>query len=157
MMLSDNLFFAPTLTLLFLGTISFLFGSPKVGLAPLGGVGIAVIWALGTLMALDVEFNVLSILVPLLALIIGVADGIHVVSRYREEIVIDYNPELAMGRTLRSMFVACFLTTFTTATGFYSLIIADTKVIQEFGTHASIAVMIAFWRLFGLFLLGSLF
>ena len=61
-----------------------------------------------------------------------------------KKFVIDYNPELAMGRTLRSMFVACFLTTFTTATGFYSLIIADTKVIQEFGTHASIAVMIAF-------------
>ena len=63
LMLSDNMFFAPTLALLFLGTISLLFGSPKIGLAPLGGVGIAVVWALGVLLALDVEFNVLSILV----------------------------------------------------------------------------------------------
>ena len=40
------------------------------------------------------------------------------------------------------MFVACFLTAFTTATGFYSLI-ADTKSDSKFGTHASM-IMIAF-------------
>lgn len=145
MMLEDNFTYAPILTCLFLVTICALFRSIPLGIAPLLGVLSAVLWSMGILLGTGVIFNVLSILVPILALIIGVADGIHLVSRYREELTRGKEQEEALAESIKHMFSACFLTTFTTAVGFLSLIIADTVVIRDFGLHSSVAVMTAFF------------
>ena len=145
MMINDNFTYAPILTTLFLITICALFRSIRLGLAPLLGVLFAVLWSMGILLGSGVVFNVLSILVPILALIIGVADGIHLVSRYQEEYAKEQSQEEAIAQSLKHMFAACFLTTFTTAVGFFSLIVADTVVIRDFGIHSSIAVMTAFF------------
>ena len=145
MMLADNLTYAPLLTILFLLTICVLFRSFYLGLGPLLGVLSAVLWSMGILLGCGVVFNILSILVPILALIIGVADGIHLVSRYREELNEGKQQEEALAQAIKHMFSACFLTTFTTAVGFFSLIVADTVVIRDFGIHSSIAVMTAFF------------
>jgi uncharacterized protein len=145
MMLADDLFYAPVLTCIFLSVICLLFRRVSLGLAPMAGVGIAVLWAMGTLLGSGVTFNVLSILVPILTLVIGTADGIHLAARYREELHRDGKPEAAMGRTMRYMSTACFLTTFTTAAGFLSLMVADTSVIRDFGLHSAVAVMTAYF------------
>ena len=145
MMLADNFTYAPLLTFLFLITICILFRSIYLGIAPLLGVLSAVLWSMGLLLGTGVIFNVLSILVPILALIIGVADGIHLVSRYREELAHGQQQEEALAEAIKHMFSACFLTTFTTAVGFLSLIVADTVVIRDFGLHSSVAVMTAFF------------
>jgi len=145
MMLDDELFYIPVTATMFLLVIALLFKGIWVSLAPIGAVLIAVVWSVGVLLAFDVTFNLLSILVPTITLIIGVADGIHLLSRYREELEIDADREKAMGRTLHHMVVACFLTTFTTASGFLSLLVADTTVIRDFGLHSAVAVMIAFF------------
>lgn len=145
MMLADNFTYAPLLTTLFLVTICILFRSLYLGLAPLLGVLSAVLWSMGILLGSGVIFNILSILVPILALIIGVADGIHLVSRYREELDQGHEREEALAQAIKHMFSACFLTTFTTAIGFLSLIVADTVVIRDFGVHSSVAVMTAFF------------
>ena len=145
MMIEDNFTYAPILTSLFFITICALFRSMRLGLAPLLGVLFAVLWSMGILLGSGVVFNVLSVLVPILALIIGVADGIHLVSRYQEEFAKEKSQEEAIAKSLKHMFAACFLTTFTTAVGFFSLIVADTVVIRDFGIHSSIAVMTAFF------------
>jgi hypothetical protein len=67
------------------------------------------------------------------------------VSRYREEIAADGDRTAALGRTLRQMTLACFLTTFTTAAGFASLMVADTAVIRDFGLQCCIAVGVTFF------------
>ena len=143
--MEDNLRFLPWCVVMFAGTICILFRRFWLGIAPLVAVNIASAWAVGTLIWSGAIFNILSILVPVLVIIIGVADGIHVVGRYREELA--HTPtdrEGAMGRTTRAMMVACFLTTFTTAAGFGSLTFADTQVIADFGRHAAVAMMICF-------------
>ena len=145
MMLDDNIFYAPVLSCIFLSVICLLFRRVALGLAPMAGVGIAVLWAMGALLGSGVTFNILSILVPILTLVIGTADGIHLAARYREELHRDGDREAAMGRTLRHMATACFLTTFTTAAGFLSLLVADTSVIRDFGLHSAVAVMAAYF------------
>jgi predicted RND superfamily exporter protein len=142
LMLGDLVRYVPLTTVLFAITICLLFRRILTGLGPLVSVLGAIIWAMGVLLSAGVTLNILSILVPVLVLIIGVADGIHLVSRYREELIRDGDPEQAMGRTMQHMVVACFLTTFTTAAGFFSLLIADTQVIRDFGMQAGIAVMV---------------
>ena len=111
MMIDDETFYLPVTAILFTVIICFLFRAIWVSLAPLVAVNVAILWAMGILFSAGVTFNILSILVPVLSLVIGVADGIHVVSRYREELQHDQDPEQAMGRTMRHMVLPCFLTT----------------------------------------------
>ena len=143
-MMDDELFFIPLLAVIFAITICVLFRKILVGLAPLFAVLIAIMWGMGLLLSFGVTLNVLSILVPTLALVIGVADGIHIITRYREELALNPNPEIAMGHCMQHMLLACFLTTFTTAAGFCSLLVADTVVVRDFGAHAATMVMVAF-------------
>ena len=147
MMVSDEMTFMPLVTLVFLVTILILFRRLWLGLAPLVGVLFATIWAVGLLLSQGAVFNILSILAPTLILVIGVADGIHLVNRYREELAHDDDREAAMGRTIRHLSLACFLTTFTTAAGFVSLTVADTAVIRDFGQQVAVGVMVTFFAL----------
>jgi len=145
LMIADEMIFFPLVAVMFLFTIVALFRRLWLGMVPLLGVLLATTWTMGALLASGAVLNILSILTPTLILVIGVADGIHLVSRYQEELAKNGEPEAAMGTTLRHMTVACFLTTFTTAAGFASLLIADTAVIRDFGAQASIGVMITFF------------
>jgi len=144
-MVSDQARFVPLVGLMFGLSITVLFRRLFLGLAPLVAVAVADFWALGILIGGGATLNVLSILVPTLVLVIGVADGIHLTARYREEIERGLAPEPAMGRTLRAMTLPCFLTTFTTGAGFVSLLVADTTVIRNFGVHSAVAMVVCFF------------
>lgn len=144
MMLIDEMTFFPAVGVIFLVTICTLFRRILLGVIPMVGVFIATVWSMGALLSSGAVLNILSILTPTLVLVIGVADGIHMVSRYREELYKDQDRAAALGRTLRSMALACFLTSFTTAVGFASLIVAETQVIQDFGIHVAVSVLITF-------------
>ena len=144
-MVTDQATFVPLVGSLFALTIVLLFGRVYLGLAPLVAVALADVWALGALIGGGATLNVLSILVPTLVLVIGIADGIHITARYREELEAGHGPADAMGHTLQAMALPCFLTTFTTGAGFASLWVADTSVIRTFGTHCSIAMVVTFF------------
>ena len=144
LMMHDNFFYVPVLAIVFFLTIIVLFRNIRLSIAPLTGVLTAVIWSIGLLLWGGVTFNILSMLIPILGLIIGLADGIHLVTRYQEELHQDNDPVAAMGRCLQAMTVACFLTSFTTAAGFFSLLVAKTTVIQDFGLQCAISVLVAY-------------
>ncbi len=143
-LVTDQALFVPVVGALFALTIVGLFRRFFLGLAPLVAVALADIWTLGVLIGGGATLNVLSILVPTLVLVIGVADGIHITARYREELEHGHATDIAMGRTLQAMALPCFLTTFTTGAGFASLWVADTAAIRTFGTHCSIAMAVTF-------------
>ena len=145
MIWEDNLFYIPIVATIFLITIMILFRGFWNAMTPVVAVLMSMIWSVSFLVSLGATFNILSVLVPMISLIIGIADGIHVVARYREELLLDQDREKALGRTIQSMFWACFLTSFTTGAGFASLMIADTIVIQDFGFHSAIAVVTTFF------------
>ncbi len=145
MMGEDHEFFFPMVTVVFLVTIVALFGRFWLGLAPMVGVLVATVWTMGLLLSSGAVLNILSILTPTLVLVIGVADGIHVVSRYREELTHTTDRAQAMGITVRRMMLACFLTTFTTGAGFATLLVAETQVIRDFGLQVATGVMITFF------------
>ncbi|NOY24719.1 MAG: MMPL family transporter [Oligoflexia bacterium] len=154
LMQADEVHFLPIVAGLFALTTGILFRRFWSGLAPLFVTLIGTIWALGVLFGAGVTLNVLSALVPVLTVVIGVSDGVHIVARYREELDPPDGSDDdhvakgrvsaadAMGRTLRHMTTACFLTTFTTAAGFLSLSVAQTRVVRDFGMHCAVAVMV---------------
>ena len=143
-LIRDQLRYLPIDAVIFAVVLGLLFRGFVPGLLPLLNVGLAVVWATGLLLGLGITFNVLSILIPALVLVIGISDGIHLLTRYREELAADRDREAAMGRTLRHLASACFLTSFTTAVGFGSLAVSHSQALQEFGVQAAAAVMVAF-------------
>ena len=144
LMWEDELFYIPVTAVIFTFTIFLLFKGFKMALAPVVSVLLSMGWAVGLLILMGVTFNILSMLIPAIALVIGIADGIHVIERYREELFKDHSPAEALSITLKEMWWACFLTSFTTGMGFASLLVADTLVIRDFGIHSAITVGLTF-------------
>ncbi len=140
-MVRDQLVFVPVIGAAFALIGLAVFRRPGVAWAPLTCVLVADLWAVCALVASGVVLNMLSVLVPILVVVIGIADGVHLTGRYRDELA-ESGSEEALVRTLAHMGPACFLTTFTTAAGFASLAVADTPVLVEFGLHAAFAVLV---------------
>jgi hypothetical protein len=142
LMLKEELTFIPVVIVMFAVSICLLFRAVRLALVPLIGVLIADLWAVCALVSAGAQLTMLSILVPTLVLVVGVADGIHMCWRYREELAHDNQPQAALGRTLGGLGVACLLNSFTTAAGFGALMVARTRVLQDFGLHCGVAVLI---------------
>ena len=111
---------------------------------PTGAVVIAALILVGGMSAIGESFNILNNIVPLLIIIIGISNSIHLVSRYGEEIRAGRDREEATREAVKRMAVACFLTSFTTAVGFGSLVVSRTEVLGRFGITAAIGVLIAY-------------
>lgn len=141
---ADQMRFFPLVAVIFAGTIAVLFRRVRLGLAPLIAVVVADLWAMSALVLAGTTFNLLSVLVPTLVIVIGAADGIHITAAYRELRAAGLDRAAALERALPDMLLACWLTTFTTAAGFASLLVADTQVIRAFGFQASVAMLITF-------------
>jgi predicted RND superfamily exporter protein len=111
---------------------------------PLATVGIAMLWTVGLMSLFGLKISVLSSIVPILILIIGIADSVHLLSRYREDAQKYENKREALAHTMLTMVAACFLTTFTTAIGFAALLTTDLYIVQEFGVLTAVGIMIAY-------------
>lgn len=80
-----------------------------------------------------------SVLIP----VIAVADAIHLLSRYEEELRRAGRDE-AVDRTFRAMGVACLFTSLTTFVGFLSLMAGRMPVLRQYGLYAAVGVALAF-------------
>lgn len=140
----DLLTFMPISLGVFLVLLAFHFRSVTGTLLPLGTVLVAVIWTLGAMSLAGRPISVLTTIVPNLVIVIGISDCVHMLSRYREDFAALGDRRAAVAGMLRRMAWACFLTSFTTAVGFASLIFTDVAVVQEFGLVAALAIMLAY-------------
>lgn len=144
-MMTDQQRFMPIVAVAFAAAMALMFRRLRLGLSPLIAVLVADLWALSALMATGATFNILSVLVPTLVVVIGAADGIHITARFRELRAAGQVRADALAGACADMLLACWLTTFTTAAGFASLWVADTRVIREFGSQAAIAMIVCFF------------
>jgi len=106
---------------------------------------------LGLLSALDMPMTLLTgqgVLASLI-MVIGLSDAVHLLNRYCEDVQNDPGTGLAdryraLGRTMRHMGTACFLTSATTAIGFLSLATTDISTIREFGLLGAAGIVFAY-------------
>lgn len=115
----------------------------------MAGIGLALLFFLGLLSALGRELNALAALYPILMCIVGVADTIHITSKYLDELEKGHDRNTAIRITLKEIGLATFITCITTAIGFASLLTNRTAPIQGFGVNAAIGVVVAFFVIYG--------
>ena len=112
-------------------------------LIPFAVVGLSVLWTLGLMAICSVPITVLSFILPVVLMAIGIADGIHVLSRYREEIRGPDDKGAAILRTMTSMQRPVVMTSLTTAAGFLSLLNAYMIPQRMFGLFTSAGILFA--------------
>jgi predicted RND superfamily exporter protein len=112
---------------------------------PMSTVGITLAISVGGMALTGQPINLLTNVIPPLLVTIGLAEAVHMVLRYREELPgADHERLVAASRMVRAMWLPCFVTTFTTAIGFGALVLQETAILRRFGVIAAIATMIGY-------------
>ncbi|MEP3207862.1 MAG: MMPL family transporter [Maribacter sp.] len=127
----------------------FFFRSLRATLISMGVVIIGVMWAFGILGLLQYEITVLTALIPPLIIVIGIPNCIFLINKYQQEIKKHGNQALSLQRVISKIGNATLMTNVTTASGFATFIVTDSKLLKEFGIVASLNII-------GIFILSLL-
>ena len=112
-------------------------------LLPIIVVLLSVIVAMGAMVLLGFPMTTMSFIAPILLLAIGIADAIHVLNRYNEEIAKGTPKREAILTTMEEMKGPVVMTSLTTAVGFLSLLTAFMVPQRHFGIVTAIGVLAA--------------
>lgn len=107
-------------------------------------ISMALIIFMGLMALLGKEFNLLSALYPVLILIVGTSDVIHIKSKYIDELRKGKSRQDAMSVTIREIGIATFLTSITTSVGFMTLLTSRVEPVRDFGVNSAIGVLVAY-------------
>lgn len=127
----------------------FFFRSIRATLISMFVVIIGVMWAFGILGLLQFEITVLTALIPPLIIVIGIPNCIFLINKYQQEVKKHGNKVLSLQRVISKIGNATLMTNMTTASGFATFIVTDSKLLKEFGIVASINII-------GIFILSLL-
>lgn len=136
--------FLPIAGVVFFVLLALYYRTAAGTLLPLLAVGTGIAWILGLMSLGGVPLSLLSSLLPTLILVLGIADVVHLLDRYREDLADLSEKREALSRTLRLMIGACFLTSFTTGTGFASLATTEVRTIREFGLLTAAGILLSY-------------
>lgn len=107
-------------------------------------IGATLIWVSGIMALFGITINVISYLTYNLLTIIGVSDCIHILIKYHEKLYQGCGKIKAVDGVIQEIGAALFLTSFTTAVGFFSLMFTNIRIIQEFGFIVGVGVILMF-------------
>lgn len=97
---------------------------------------------LGLMGWLDVRINTVTIVLPTLLLIIGIADCVHMLRQVAQRSERDRKERTIMG--IADVLWPCLFTSLTTAAGFLALATARMQVVRDLGIYSSVGVLVAF-------------
>ena len=107
-------------------------------------VCIGVMWTLGILGLLRYEITVLTALIPPLIIVIGIPNCIFLINKYQHEVKLHGNKVKSLQRVITKIGNATLMTNVTTASGFATFIITESKLLKEFGVVASLSILAIF-------------
>ena len=122
----------------------FFFRSYRATFISMLVVIIGVMWTFGILGFLEYEITVLTALIPPLIIVIGIPNCIFLINKYQHEVNKHGNKAKSLQRVITKVGNATLMTNTTTASGFATFIITQSKLLTEFGTVASMSIMAIF-------------
>ena len=122
----------------------FFFRSFRATLISLIVVCIGVAWTLGIIGLLNYEITVLTALIPPLIIVIGIPNCIFLINKYQHEVKLHGNKVKSLQRVITKIGNATLMTNVTTASGFATFILTESKLLKEFGTVASLSILAIF-------------
>ena len=138
-------FFISICYLLMFGALWVVFRQIQVVLAAMGVIILGTIACLGVYGLAGHQLNGITVVLPTLIVVLGVADAVHFPSSYFHEARL--NPGLdrfqLVLKTLERTVVPCLFTTLTTIAGFLALTTSPMAVVRHLGLYAAIGLAVA--------------
>ena len=135
----------PLVSIVIVLMLLLIFRSFRGVLLPLTVVTFSVIWTMGLMAFLGIPIYPMTTIVPIVIMAIGVADGIHVITRYYEgaRAYPKRNSREVTINAMMEMWSPVVMTSLTTAVGFLSLLTSTMKPIFYTGVFTSFGVLVA--------------
>ncbi|WP_460220091.1 efflux RND transporter permease subunit [Psychroserpens sp. MEBiC05023] len=122
----------------------FFFRSFRATFISLIVVCVGVMWTFGILGLLNYEITVLTALIPPLIIVIGIPNCIFLINKYQHEVKLHGNKVKSLQRVITKIGNATLMTNVTTASGFATFILTESKLLKEFGIVASLSILAIF-------------
>ena len=116
---------------------------PGVTIA-LSSIGLGLLLFFGLLGAIGRPMNAMAALYPVLMVIVGTSDVVHIMTKYIDENKKGKSKSDAIKIAIREIGLATLLTSLTTAIGFVSLTTSKLGPIKDFGWNAALGVLVAY-------------
>jgi predicted RND superfamily exporter protein len=144
MLVEDQRVFVPAIVLLIILTLYASFRSFWCVLLSMLTVVLSLVWVLGYLVLCGRTVEIITNVLPPLILVIAIADSVHILAHYQEELERNENRGEAVRDATAYIFTPCLLTSLTTAIGFGSLMVSRVEGIRSLGLLASFGALAAF-------------
>ncbi len=145
----------PIVVLVIIIVLYAVMRSVRNTLSTLMVVLLSTVWTFGLLAWMNIPIYAVSIMIPVMLIAIGVADGIHLYSHL--DLFLRENSGASRAEAvrdmLRNMWKPVIMTSVTTAIGFVSLLTSEVLPIKYFGMFTAFGVMSA--MVFSLFLIPA--
>ncbi|MFT5165219.1 MAG: putative RND superfamily exporter protein [Saprospiraceae bacterium] len=122
----------------------WLFRKPWGIAISITSIGLGLLLFMGLMGVAGWELNIMAALYPVLMIIVGTSDVIHIMSKYIDELRKGKTRKEAITITIKEIGLATLLTSVTTAVGFATLMTSKISPIKDFGMNAAIGVIIAY-------------
>jgi len=139
---------APLFTLLSLLTsLLFLyltFRAWRAVLLPTLVVALGIVWTIGLIALFGHRLNIVTVVLPALIVIIGMANAIHLMTKFFDQYPRFQDRREASMYTIQTVGLATFLTALTTAIGFGVLVFSGSQLLAVFGRFSSAGIMLLY-------------
>lgn len=129
--------------LLLCGTFYLSLRSGRATLLALLPAVVGTVWSFGLIFGLGFELNLLTLGLPLFVLVMGSADGLHLVAFLQRETLEGVDNQNRIDHALEQVGVPMVLTTLSTAIGFGSLMLTDIRPVRELGGFVAAGLVFA--------------
>ena len=138
-----NWLFPLTITAI-IGMLALLLRRPLYTVLPVLCVGPAIIWAMAAGGLVFGRVTIVATAAPVIVLVVGVSDVVHLVTQYRHELARGLDRDEAIRASFVNVGAACILTSVTTLIGFGAMVFLPLPSARELGLTAGIGVVAAF-------------
>jgi uncharacterized protein len=103
---------------------------------------VGVVWSLGTLVLFGYDITLLTGLIPPLIVVIGIPNSILLINKYHTCLAEEGDKINALQYVISRVGITTFVANLTTAIGFGVLYFTNSELLMQFGSVASISVMV---------------
>ncbi len=140
----EIMFYVSLASLLIILILWLLFRTVLGVLLPITIVWLTILFVVAVLVMTGGFFEILSSTIAPILLCVGVADSVHMLSKYQDLRLENKSRERSLRETILILGSATLLTSVTTAIGFLTLMTSNVMPMRRFGIYTAIGVIIAF-------------
>lgn len=144
LMQSELFFFIITSFILVIFFLALSFKTVWGVIFPVIVVIFSIIWTLGVMAVQGEGISLVQTVLPTILFVVGMSDSVHIISKYIEELRAGKEKNQALKDCFKDVAMATFLTSFTTAVGFITLMFVPIEPVREFGLYTSIGITFAY-------------